>query len=305
MSNSIAVIGANGHTGRFVVQELERRGLTAIRIVRDLARLEVEGEGAPPIVRVADIGDPASLDAGLSGAAAVINCAGPFLDTAGPVIDAALRAQIPYLDVTAEQAVAQTIFATRQEDGKAAGVAIIPAAAFFGGLGELLAAAATDGVGPPSEIAVAIGLDSWRPTLGTRLTGQRHSGPRLITEAGALRPIPVPAPQGQWDFPSPLGRRDVLMLSFSEMATLAHFGAAWVTSWINVEPINDIRDPSTLPQRLAIPAGGRRSSSSSTLKSFQTEIADGRRLSGAISITLPHRSLPRRWNVLSMESVTR
>ena len=45
----------------------------------------------------------ASLDRSLAVAAAVINCAGPFLETADAVSAAALRARIHYLDVTAEQ----------------------------------------------------------------------------------------------------------------------------------------------------------------------------------------------------------
>jgi hypothetical protein len=45
-----------------------------------------------------------------SGAAAVINCAGPFLDTAAAVLDAALRARIHYFDVAAEQGAAVTVF---------------------------------------------------------------------------------------------------------------------------------------------------------------------------------------------------
>lgn len=61
-------------------------------------------------VRVASAGDPASLDRALSGAAVVINCAGPFANTAPPVMDAALRAGVHYLDVTAEQAVALHAF---------------------------------------------------------------------------------------------------------------------------------------------------------------------------------------------------
>jgi short subunit dehydrogenase-like uncharacterized protein len=43
----------------------------------------------------------------------VINCAGPFAATAGPVIDSAITAGIPYLDVTAELEVVTDIFADR------------------------------------------------------------------------------------------------------------------------------------------------------------------------------------------------
>ena len=57
------------------------------------------------------------LDHALDGSAAVINCAGPFRWTAAPVIEAALRAGIPYLDVAAEiEAVADT-FAHYDEPG--------------------------------------------------------------------------------------------------------------------------------------------------------------------------------------------
>ena len=52
---------------------------------------------------MASVDDPASLDRAISGAAAVINCAGPFMDTAAPLIEAAIRGRIHYLDVTAEQ----------------------------------------------------------------------------------------------------------------------------------------------------------------------------------------------------------
>jgi short subunit dehydrogenase-like uncharacterized protein len=61
-------------------------------------------------IRVASIDDAASLDQAIAGAAAVINCSGPFLDTATPVVEAALRARIHYLDVTAEQPVVLETF---------------------------------------------------------------------------------------------------------------------------------------------------------------------------------------------------
>jgi len=107
----VTVFGAYGHTGRFVVAELRKRGFTPILSGRDAAKLKEAGNVHPGSeVRVASVDDPASLDRALSGAMTVINCAGPFIDTAGPVIDAALRASIHYLDVAAEQAAVLTVF---------------------------------------------------------------------------------------------------------------------------------------------------------------------------------------------------
>ena len=96
-SRMVAVFGATGHTGRFVVQELQRRGFQPVAVARDGAKLAAFG-GIE--TRLATIDDPASLDRAFAGVAAVINCAGPFLDTALPVAEAAIRAGASYIDVT-------------------------------------------------------------------------------------------------------------------------------------------------------------------------------------------------------------
>ncbi|GAA0937573.1 hypothetical protein GCM10009557_95880 [Virgisporangium ochraceum] len=140
---TISVFGASGHTGQFVVAELRRRAVPSILSGRDpdrLARLYPDDDRRP-----ASVDDPASLDAALAGADAVVNCAGPFADTHAPVLDAALRNGIPYLDVTAELEVVAEILARYDGPARAAGVTVVPAMAFFGAVGDLLATAATAG----------------------------------------------------------------------------------------------------------------------------------------------------------------
>src|SRR6201995_4081909 len=124
---TIAVFGASGHTGRFVVAQLLRRGFTPLAIGRDSAKMAESGfqqSGVP--IRIGSIDDPASLDRSLAGAAAVINCAGPFLDTADAVAAAALRARIHYLDVAAEQGSAQAIFDRCPGSASVTGVLFLP-----------------------------------------------------------------------------------------------------------------------------------------------------------------------------------
>jgi hypothetical protein len=100
--HDVAVFGATGHTGRFVVAELMRRGITPVAVARDRAKLaasELANRGGQ--TRAASIDDPGSLDRAFGDVAAVINCAGPFLDTADAVAAAALRAGAHYLDILA------------------------------------------------------------------------------------------------------------------------------------------------------------------------------------------------------------
>jgi short subunit dehydrogenase-like uncharacterized protein len=79
----VAVFGAYGHTGRFVVAELAARGYVPVLSGRNARMLEELAQEQGLEARVASVDDPASLDRALAGTAAVINCAGPFASTAG------------------------------------------------------------------------------------------------------------------------------------------------------------------------------------------------------------------------------
>ncbi|WP_433789487.1 saccharopine dehydrogenase [Actinoplanes sp. CA-252034] len=235
MNKRIAVLGAAGHTGRFVVAELERRGLTPI-----------------PCGRGTD------LDAALRDADAVINVAGPFHTTAAPAIEAAIRAKIPYLDVTAEvEVVGDTVAAFG-----AAGIPIVPAAAFYGGLGDLLATAATSPFAAVDELTIAYALSSWHPTSGTRRTGKvsaaRRDGNRLAFVGHRLRPRVGEAPRAEWDFPAPIGRRAVVgeFVTADSAVIPTHIGTPVIHSFMTANAVADLRDPDA-PEPVAVDESGR------------------------------------------------
>lgn len=254
----MVVYGAYGHTGRFVTAELLRRGLVPVLSGRDAGKLAAVGARYPGLEqRPATIDDPHSLLAAFDGAVAVINTAGPFLDTAGPVAAAAVRAGSHYLDVSAEQATVQALRRDVDDAARAAGVAVVPAMAFYGGLADLLATAAADDHETLDEITVAVALDRWWPTEGTRITGARNTVARLVVADGRLAPLASPAPTRTWSFPEPFGEQDVVALPFSEIITIAsHLQASTVGSWFSTAPLADLRDPDT-PAPEAIDDSGR------------------------------------------------
>ncbi|WP_206957131.1 saccharopine dehydrogenase family protein [Trinickia acidisoli] len=245
---TVAVYGATGHTGRFVVAELKRRGFGVVRIGRDAERLKEISANDDSPWRVASTDDPQQLDAAIRGAHAVINCAGPFLDTALPIVDAALRAGIPYLDVTAEQPALQAIIDQRHAGARDAGVSLIPAAAFYGGLADLLVTAAVDADQPIERVDIAVGLDSWHPTRGTRVTGERNHATRFVQRSGKLTPLPSPMPEGAWSFAEVLGDAEVVMLPFTEVLTVSrHLRVDTLESWFGLAALRELRDPNTPP----------------------------------------------------------
>lgn len=209
--------------------------------------------------REAKLDDPASLERAFAGCAVVINCAGPFLDTAAPVAWAALRADCHYIDVTAEQASARASFSDFAAPARAAGRAVIPAAGFFGGLADLLASALADAGsrGDLDEITVAVGLDRWWPTHGTRRTGERNTAPRVTMQDGRLAPLAPAARVADWPFSPPLGLQPMVELPFSEIITLAHhLKARAIRSLFNRSALADIRDATTPPPE-AVDDSGR------------------------------------------------
>ncbi|MFP2960311.1 saccharopine dehydrogenase family protein [Myxococcus sp. 1LA] len=254
--HAVAVFGANGHTGRFVVDELLKRGHRVVAMGRDAARLSAAFENAGVELRAADLQDTDALVRALEGVEAIVNCAGPFLDTAEPMVTAALRAKVHYLDVSAEQASAQGLFERFAEAAEAAGTLVLPGVAFYGGFADLLATAAVAEWPEVDELRIGIALDAWWPTQGTRLTGRRNTVPRVVIEEGklTLRGETVPT---HWDFPTPFGQQEVTEVPFSEIVLIhRHLRATRARTWLNTKPLADLSNPAT-PPPMAADASGR------------------------------------------------
>jgi hypothetical protein len=216
MGHKIAVYGASGLTGRFVLAELEKRGFEPLPFGRAQATAD----------------DPAALDRALAGAAAVINAAGPFAVTALPLIAAAEREGIPYVDVAAE------IEANADTFARGASIPVVPAMAFFGGLGDLLVTAAMADWTTADSAHVAYGLSGWQPSPGTLTAGQvssdRRGGRSVRFRNGALEYHDDASSTVTWPFPS--GPREVVAeFTMADVVTVpSHLPIPSVTTYMSV-----------------------------------------------------------------------
>ncbi|MFH9070994.1 saccharopine dehydrogenase family protein [Streptomyces alboflavus] len=259
----VLVFGAYGHTGRFVVAELRDRGFVPVLSGRDadkLRSLAAAHEGLQ--ARPATVDDADALDRALAGTAAVVNCAGPFATTAAPLIEAALRAGIPYVDVAAEIEANADTFARYADRARAEGAVIVPAMAFYGGLGDLLATAALGDWTAADEVHIAYGLSSWHPTTGTRTAGavsrERRDSRRVLYTNGRLEYRDDEAPTLTWDFPDPMGTRAVIgEFTMADAVTVpSHLSVPEVRGYMTVEAVRDLTAPDT-PAPAPVDAAGR------------------------------------------------
>jgi hypothetical protein len=223
MGHKIAVYGASGATGHFVVAELKERGFNPMPFGRAQATAD----------------DPSALDRALAGADAVINTAGPFAVTALPLLSAAERAGIPYVDVAAEiEANADTL-------ARNATVPVVPAMAFFGGLADLLVTAAMADWPSADSAHIAYGLSNWQPTPGTLTAGAvshaRRNGQRVRFRNNELQYHSDPPQTLRWEFPS--GPREVIAeFSMADIVTIpSHLRIPSVTSYMSTTAANGLR----------------------------------------------------------------
>jgi short subunit dehydrogenase-like uncharacterized protein len=257
-SPAILVYGANGHTGRFIVRELIAQGLRPILSGRNRSGLEaVRAAHGGWDVRAASLEEPGSLDRAFHGAAAVINVAGPFAFTVAPLVDAAIRAGVPYLDVAAETDVSAATIADHGDRARTAGIALVPSTGFFGGLGDLLATAAMGDWRQADEVTLAYSLSSWKPTPGTRLTipagNARRGGQRLVFANHRLELRSDDAPVTEWVFPAPIGRQAVVgEFTTADSVTISrHLQTGSIAEYMTLAPLQDLSDPDLAPPAAA------------------------------------------------------
>jgi short subunit dehydrogenase-like uncharacterized protein len=96
---------------------------------RDARALAAVAEAYGLAHRVAALDDSGALDAALDGVRVVLHCAGPFVHTSRPMVDACLRRGVHYLDVTGEIAVFEAVGA-RDAEARARGVTLLPGVGF-------------------------------------------------------------------------------------------------------------------------------------------------------------------------------
>lgn len=94
--------GCTGYTGRLVAEYAKSLGLGFIVAGRSEDRVRALAARLEVRYRVFDLGDALLIDASLKNVSVLLNCAGPFARTAGPLMEGCIRNETHYLDVAAE-----------------------------------------------------------------------------------------------------------------------------------------------------------------------------------------------------------
>ncbi len=129
MDTPVLLYGANGFTGTLIAHLAVQRGLRPILAGRNAAQLAALAAALKLPYQVCGLEDASALDRALHAVDVVLHCAGPFLHTWRPMVEACLRTGTHYLDLTGELPVYAAL-AARDAHAKAAGVMLLPGVGF-------------------------------------------------------------------------------------------------------------------------------------------------------------------------------
>ena len=189
MSDTALIYGAYGYTGELVAREAVAAGLEPIlagrreRPLRDLAaELGLD-------YRAFALDDPVAPH--LSDVDVVGHCAGPFVDTYRPMVDACLATDTHYLDITGEIPVFEAI---KQYDDLAseAGVMFLPGAGFDVVPSDCLAAHLHERLPDATELTLSFdvgGMEASAGTLKTMVEGLGEGS--AVRENGRIVSVPL------------------------------------------------------------------------------------------------------------------
>ena len=185
----LLLYGANGYTGRLMLDACLRQGIRPIVAGRRADALATLAAPHGLEVRAFGLDDPQAIAAGLQGVRLVLHAAGPFFRTSAPMLRGCLAAGAHYLDITGEIAVFE---ACRAQDApaRAAGVVVLPGSGFDVVPTDCVAATLAAAL-PGStllELAFAGGGSFSRGTLKTMVLGMDRGG--AIRRDGRIVPVP-------------------------------------------------------------------------------------------------------------------
>ncbi|HUC37057.1 MAG TPA: saccharopine dehydrogenase NADP-binding domain-containing protein [Acidimicrobiales bacterium] len=213
------VYGAYGYTGRLVAALAAERGEQPVLAGRDEERLARLGELLELEHVCFDLSDQAAARRALESVDAVAHCAGPFSATARPMVDACLATGTHYLDITGEIDVFEDLLA-RDEEAKAAGVALLPGSGFDVVPSDCLAAMLAHELPGATSLALAIRM-SGGPSPGTAKTMVESIGLASRARVGGVIGR-VPPQRRRRRVPFITGASPAIAIAWGDVSTAYH-----------------------------------------------------------------------------------
>lgn len=199
MSNTFLIYGANGYTGELITRHAVERGMKPILAGRNAIKIEELAKKHHLDYRVFSLDETDRLDAALQEVDMVLHCAGPFSITSRPMVEAALRNNKHYTDITGEIAVFEAM-AALDKKAQDAGVMLMPGVGFDVVPSDCLAKHLKDRLPTATHLSLAF-YGMGKLSHGTQATMIMNIGKgSAIRKDGKITPVPAAWKTREIDF---------------------------------------------------------------------------------------------------------
>lgn len=213
----VVVYGASGYAGGLIAAALEAAGAKPILAGRDDGRLDKVARPLGLPHRAVAATDGEAIQALLSPGDVLVNCAGPFALTAGPLARACIARHAHYVDLATEPQVIEAL-AGLDAAARRAGIGLLPAAGIDAVPGDCLVASLKTRIPKAHRLALAFqGFDLL--SRGSAAAGLDEVGRGvLVRRRGELAEIPSGSLARRIDFGN--GAVDCLAVSRGDLAVI-------------------------------------------------------------------------------------
>ncbi len=219
--SGLLIYGSYGYTGTLIADAAAGRGLEPVLAGRERRTLESQAARLNCEFEVASLDEPEVLDMVLEDTTAVLNCAGPFSRTWEPMVEACLRTETHYLDITGELTVFEAI---HEQDERAAdaGVMLLPGVGFDVVPTDCLAAHLAQRLPDADRLELAFSAENG-VSRGTAKTMVEHlDGGGAVRRDGHIEDVPVAHESRTVDFGWDADGQHVAAIPWGDVATAYH-----------------------------------------------------------------------------------
>jgi short subunit dehydrogenase-like uncharacterized protein len=291
--------GANGYSGRCIAEEAARRGLRPILAGRNAQTIPRLASDLGLDHRIFGLDEADRLRESIRGVELILNCAGPFADTARPLMNACLAEHVHYLDITGEIDVIEAA-AALDDKAKSAGVVLLPAVGFDVVPSDCLAKTLSSILPDASRLELAISTTgSLSPGTAKTMVEGASQGGRARIEGRIAR---VPLAWKTREIPFREGPRTAMTIPWGDVASAYYstgipnievYAASstrqiaglrrwgWLMGVLSVRPVRSLAKR-LIEKRITGPSAARREQEAASLWGC-VENPHGRRVEGTLT----------------------
>jgi len=218
-TKNLLIYGAYGYTGKLILNLCKEQNISPVVAGRDPEKTKAIGDAFGFEYISFDLTDVATIAQHIAPFKVVLHCAGPFMYTAEPMIDACIQTKTHYLDITGEIMIFE-LCAQRDEAFKKAGICAIPGVGFDVVPSDCMAAHVKKLLPDATKLTLAI-YSKGGVSKGTALTmAENLDKGGAVRQNGKIKVVPPVYKIKKFDFDGEI--KECVTIPWGDVSTAYH-----------------------------------------------------------------------------------